>query len=1057
MTVPELAWLNDPMITQINRLEPHSSMHRTIARKKCEQMLDGIWKVKTGEEPLDEAAFEALADEMMGDISSFDDIPVPAHLQLHGHGQIQYTNTAYPWDGIEEVPYGKTPAHNLHAQYVLDFDLDPDLESENVQLVFDGVESAFYVWLNGSFVGYSTDSFTPAAFDVTSLLKEKDNRLCVLVFQFSSGSWLEDQDFFRFSGIFRSVKLEGRKSVYLEDFMIRTKVNEQLDVAAIELRLKDHGASSFALRLYDPDDALLFAEQMDVRSIALHLDHAKLWSAEVPNLYELVIDVLDENSNVCETIRQKVGIRHIEIEGGVILLNGKRLMLHGVNRHEFSMESGRVQTVDQIEHDVILMKQNNINALRTSHYPNREELYDLCDEYGLYVMDEANIETHGTWQAGFTEDPQDPLPGNKPVWKKAVMERAKAMFMRDKNHPSILFWSLGNESWYGDDLLEEAAWFRVADPDRLIHYESCFRSEDYSGCTDVISRMYASPEEIESILKAGPAKPVILCEYMHAMGNSLGGMYRYTRLEEYEQYQGGFIWDFADQALPVIKNGIEMPGYGGDFGDRPNNGNFSGNGIFFADRTPSAKLQEVKELYAPLRILPNENGVQILNTNLFTTTRQYHFKAVQKIEDRVIYSHEFDVRIFPGQYKHVHLDWRKTNEESVCTVTAHLAHDTAYAPEGYEIAFGQKVLRKPQVPHPLENGMKFVQGREYFGAQYGDIRFLFNQQGLVSIRKGEREWLEKMPKPVFSHAYTDNERGFEFDQSSAVWYAASLFSKTIDRTIEIDEERGFAQVIYRLSLPYPFMSSSWATLTYVVSAPGVLGVKLELPAVRYMPDLPVFGMEFKLPKSAADFTYYGYGPMENYSDRSCGARLDVFNDNAADNLQPYLKPQESGNRTGVRWLDLHDKEQTMRISRTGLPFEISVLPYSFSELQSADHQQELPASSGTWVRIAERHMGVGGIDSWGSPVPALDRLAASKKHSLNFLISFEEEKMDEADEENAKPDGLITEYVETAMPDESAQGTEISVSDSEQLEILDVRSETAESEAVSDLETEKQA
>lgn len=982
-----IKWLETPNVTQVNRKPPHASLKRSIPEHTAIQSLNGVWKGAYSEE---QDVSPTLSESFVlnsTDVSDFDDVLVPAHFQTQGYGKNQYTNTAYPWDGQEEVPYGKVWSRNPHMRYVLDFDLDETLAREQVDLVFHGVESAFYVWLNGEFVGYSTDSFTPSAFDVTSLLKEKGNRLAVLVFQFSSGVWLEDQDFFRFGGIFRNVELQGHGSAYVEDLSVRTRISDTDSTASILVQIADHDAQSFALRLFDPAGSLMFSQTVESRSIKLTLDDFHPWSAERPDLYTLEIDVLDADGQIAETIHQNVGIRSIEIKDGIMLLNGKRLMLHGVNRHEFSYGKGRVQTPEEIEADLILMKQNNINAIRTSHYPNQDALYDLADQYGLYVMDEANLETHGTWQAGFTEEPTNPLPGDSPEWRKPVLERAQAMYERDKNHPSILIWSLGNESWYGDNLLEEAAWLRLADPDRPVHYESCFRNEDYSGCTDIISRMYASPAEIESILLSKPEKPVILCEYVHAMGNSLGGMFRYAQLETYRQYQGGFIWDFADQAMPTEKNGVSMIGYGGDFGDFPNNGSFSGNGILFADHTPSAKMQEVKALYAPIRIVPNETGVDILNNNLFENTNGYRFIATQKVRDQIVGQTEFEVRIEPGRHRHIPLNWEQYQGESVLTVSAILKNDQPWAKAGHEVSFGQHVLSGLRHSTLLGKGMKFVQGKEYFGAEFENVRFLFSQKGLVSMKSGDQEWLQAMPRPVFAHAWTDNDRGSDFDQGSAIWYSASLFSRAISREIQIDEELGYAQITYEIGLPYP-LNNNKCTLTYLVSAPGILGVKLEMSPSRYLPDLPVFGMEFKLPKAADHFQYYGYGPMENYCDRSVGARLDVFEDTASNNVQPYLRPQETGNRTGVRDLTLFDHDEKIRFSRIAQPLEVSVLPYSFEQLEEADHQEELGFSTGTYVRIASEHMGVGGIDSWMTPTDPRDRLSASKYRMVNFMITF---------------------------------------------------------------------
>ncbi len=980
-------WLEDPRVVEVNRLEPVSTLHRELPDKKESQSLNGTWHVRTTTRKVWNPNFIGENFHNPG----FEPIEVPSHLQLNGHGQIQYTNTAYPWDGKNELLYGQTPRENLQAQYILDFDLDPDLETEEVKLVFHGVESAFYVWLNGTFVGYSTDSFTPAAFDVTDLLHETKNRLAVLVYQFSSGSWLEDQDFFRFSGIFRDVELQGRKAIHLNDLKITTSLSPHSDNGGIRIQLDASEASGFKISLYDPDGTLLLHQKSALSDLYFEIENAKLWSAEEPNLYFLEIEVLDDRGKTVETISQRIGIREIKIHDGILWLNGKRLMLHGVNRHEFSPSKGRAISEEEMLFDIFFMKQNNINAVRTSHYPNQERFYELCDEYGLYVMDEANLETHGTWQNGFEEEPEDPLPGSHFEWRHPIIDRAKSMYERDKNHPSILFWSLGNESWYGDNLLEEAAWLRLKDPDRIIHYEGSFRSPDYQDCSDVYSRMYATPDELQAILEKGSDRPVILCEYMHAMGNSLGGMYRYIQLEKYPQYQGGFIWDLIDQAIykndPITKR--RVLGYGGDFDDHPNSGNFSGDGLLFANRTPSAKVQEVKALYSPFRLLPDETGVQILNNNLFVDTSHYRFFYEQKVENKSLLQGELEVNLKPGAHDHFAIPWLNTTQESVCTVSVCTRYDLPWQAAGSEVSFGQRVIGKTEYFQSTPQKIEVIKGKEFTGFHFNNLDFLFGSKGLVSIRHKGKEWLKGIPHPIFSHAYTDNELGYDFDRFSGFWYAASLFSKVVEHTEYYDPKGYFAMFTYRYRLPNPAPTDLACKLSYTIAAPGMLGIDLSLEGGHSLPDLPVFGVEFKLPKDCDRFLFYGNGPFENYKDRQEGARLDVFESDAKSDVQPYLRPQETGNRTGIRWLELFGSNQEcMRFSKIGCPFEASILPYSFAQLQNATHQEELGPSRATYVRIAAEHMGVGGINSWGAPIAPEDCLHGKNSRKFSFFITF---------------------------------------------------------------------
>lgn len=986
----DLRWLNQPRTTQVNRLAPHASLKRRLPDANTTQSLDGTWSVQVSEKP----DWSVMPQDIPSSANNWEPISVPGHLQLAGFGQIQYSNTAYPWDGREEAEQGKTPEKNMQAIYRRQFDLDPRLERENIQLVFEGAESAIYVWLNGEFVGYSTDSFTPSVFDITDLVQQKDNELTVALYQFSAGSWLEDQDFFRFSGLFRSVKLEAFKDIHLDDLKITTSLSDDYEDGLIRVQLFDTGAAQFELTLMDPQGEILLRQKTGLRDLELEIEQASLWSAEKPDLYTLEISLLDAKDEVAETIVQKVGIRQVEIVDGILLLNGKRLMLHGVNRHEFSSRKGRAIGRQEIVGDLEFCKQNNINAIRTSHYPNQQEFYDLCDEYGLYVMDEVNLETHGTWCSSFADQPVDPLPGSHPLWRDALIDRAEAMYERDKNHPSILFWSLGNESWYGDNLLEEAAWLRLHDPHRIIHYEGAWMNPDYQDTSDVYSRMYLPVEELEQILEKHPDKPVILCEYMHAMGNSLGGMYRYIQLEQYPNYQGGFIWDFMDQAIEYEKDGKKVLGYGGDFGDIPNSGNFCGDGLLFADRKPSAKVQEVRALYSPIRLIPDAAGVQILNNNLFIDTSAYQFVYEQKSENTIIAQGEIEVDLAPGEYGHFAIDWQNTGIESVCSVYALLKENDKARRAGDVVGFGQRTMGKSEYFASVNDPIQMVQGHENIGFKTESMEALFNEKGLVSLRHEGKEWLQAIPAPVFAHAYTDNEIGCQFDRESSCWYSASLFSKVRSFRLISDPKGLYHTLSYQYELPFPAPSSLRCTLSYTIAAPGTIGVDFAMEPCRTLPDLPVFGIQFELPKNCDRFLYYGNGPDENYSDRLEGARLDVFESDALQNLQPYLRPQETGNHTGVRWIELFNPQgECLRFSKIVNPFEASVLPYSFDLLQNARHQEDLPASKGTFVRIAAAHMGVGGVNSWGAALDSKHRLHAGNSHRFSFFMTFPHEPL----------------------------------------------------------------
>lgn len=610
----DLNWLTDPQVFRVNRLDAHSDHSFFASEQELEQgasslyqSLDGCWKFAWSRNPSQRPA-EFWQDGF--DDSAFGTIQVPGHMELQGYGQIQYINTLYPWDGRVDIrPPEIDWEHTSVGSYVRTFDLEPGLRDKRVCVSFQGVERAFYVWLNGHFIGYAEDSFTPSDFDLTPYLRQQGNRLCVQVYQHSSASWLEDQDFFRFSGIFRSVVLYAKPRVHVEDLWIRTGLREDNTTGTCQLRLLVSGpVGKIRCKIQSPwqqclFDGILSLHREEGYLVSQQLEFAQVlpWSHAAPALYRLTLTVEDDNGCAVEWIPYATGFRRFELKDGLMLLNGQRLVIRGVNRHEWNPETGRAINLADMERAMETLRKNNINAVRTSHYPNQTPWYHLCDENGIYLMDETNLESHGSWQKLGAVEPSWNVPGSLPQWKAAVLDRAQSMFQRDKNHVSILFWSCGNESYAGEDILAMAQWLRSQDPSRLVHYEGVFHNRAFDAISDVESRMYASPADIRAYLESHPKKPFLLCEYMHDMGNSLGGMESYIRLEEeFAQYQGGFIWDYMDQALwHRDASGRRVLGYGGDFGDRQSDYAFSGNGIVFADGREKPAMQEVRYWYAP--------------------------------------------------------------------------------------------------------------------------------------------------------------------------------------------------------------------------------------------------------------------------------------------------------------------------------------------------------------------------------------------------------------------------------------------------------------------------
>jgi len=627
----DLKWLDLPEVFRVNQLPAHSDHLFFESRETYEagksgllQSLNGEWEFHYSVNAKSRPA-EFYKEDF--DRSHFDKIRVPGHIELADYDKIHYINTMYPWEGH----IYRRPAHtkegwdgtegsfseadyNPVGSYVRKFDLDEGLRGNRVCICLEGVEQAMYLWLNGSFVGYAEDSFTPSEFDLTPFIKEKDNLLAIEVHKRSTAAFLEDQDFFRFFGIFRNVTLYAKPFVHVEDIWAKPVLLEdnrtgQLSVE-MELSAKNGDNSVFTnisvdIVLYDKDGTqcmrrtLPASEEMQLP--VQTLDNVIFWDNTNPYLYTLMVILSDENGNVVEIVPIKIGFRRIEIKNKIILLNGKRLIINGVNRHEWSAEGGRCITKSDMDFDIELFRKNNINAVRTCHYPDQIPWYYLCDENGIYVMSETNLESHGSWQKAGGIEASWNVPGSFPEWKEVVLDRARTNFETFKNHPSILFWSLGNESYAGENIAEMNAYFKEKDESRLVHYEGVVNNRVYEDrISDVESRMYARPEHISEYLSNDPKKPFILCEYMHDMGNSLGGMKSYIDLlDKFEMYQGGFIWDYIDQAILVTDEvtGEKVLRYGGDFDDRPSDYEFSGNGIIFADRTEKPALQEVRYYY----------------------------------------------------------------------------------------------------------------------------------------------------------------------------------------------------------------------------------------------------------------------------------------------------------------------------------------------------------------------------------------------------------------------------------------------------------------------------
>lgn len=1003
-TIPNLNWLTDVSVFSVNRLPAHSDHlyyekleeAQSGAPMKMRHDLNGNWKFYYSINP-DHRPDKFYKNEYH--CSGWGDISVPGHIQLQGYGQPHYVNTMYPWDGHNDIRPPEFPTdHNPVGSYVKYFNVPTNMENKPVYISFQGVESAFYVWVNGEFVGYSEDSFTPAEFELTPYLVEGENKLAVEVYQRSTGSWLEDQDFWRFSGIFRDVYLYTVPEIHATDLFVRPELDSTYTkgTLSVDFKLQGSAASKITAELVDRKGVLVQtaeAEKIDDKWIlTIAVEQPVLWSAENPYLYKLFIQIYNEAGSLVEVVPQKVGFRRFELVNKIMHLNGERIVFKGVNRHEFNPRHGRAITKEDMLWDIKTLKRHNINAVRTSHYPNQSYWYELCDEYGVYVIDEMNLETHGSWQKMGAVEPSWNIPGNKPEWEAIVMDRAISMVDRDKNHPSILIWSCGNESYAGEVILNVSKYFKKSDPSRLVHYEGVFHNRDYNDTSDMESRMYAKPADIEKYLNDSPEKPYISCEYMHAMGNSLGGMYKYTDLEQkYPMYQGGFIWDYIDQSLyKKDRYGNEFLAYGGDFGDRPTDYGFCTNGIVYANRELSPKMQEVKFLYQDFKLVPDRTGVAIKNESLFTNTGDFELEYVLLHEGRELYRNRLLAAVDPQREGRFELDIPeefKAEKGEYCIQTSLvLKESTLWAEAGFEIAFGQYVYQVSTREIAQSSGvLRVVHGDVNIGVHGRDFMVLFSKGAgsLVSLNYAGKEMISLPPAPLFWRATTDNDRGYSQGFHSGLWYAASLARKCVN--IEVEEYSSNA----RIAFTYKFSINPDIEVKtgYTVYPDGSVRVKSAYKGAENLPQLPIFAVSFKVPADYDQLDWYAMGPEENYSDRAMGAKLGIFQNQVSDNLSGYVMPQESSNRTGVRRVDVTNQNgQGIRISSVTEPLECNFSPYTAFELENAQHIYELPNVHYTVVTVAGKQMGVGGDDSWGAPVHDEHLIKANEDREFEFMI-----------------------------------------------------------------------
>ena len=1008
-------WQGNPEIVGVNKLPQHATLmpyENYEEAKKCNRyassrckLLNGKWKLKLYKNyayrPSDFA-------QPLYDSHNWDSIQVPGSWTMQGYDQNQYCNVRYPWEGSEDIcPPNAPTKHNPVGCYLKRIHINQSLLSKRIVLCFEGVESAFYLYVNGERIGYSESTFNRAEFDITRYLVEGSNVIGVEVYRWCTGSWLECQDMWRMAGIFRDVYIYTTEREYIRDYVIKAEPGEGFKDGYFDVLVKTNGAYEFLsldIAILDENGEMAafdsrYVEEDNVTTLKSIVTNAKFWSAESPNLYTLVI-TLKSNGIPIEYISAKFGFRKIEIRDGIIFFNGERIVFKGTNRHEFDCRTGRYMTEEVMISDILQMKQNNINAVRTSHYPNCPRWLELCDEYGLYVIDENNMETHGTGWSKIIGCPQ--LPASRPEWEKACMERIKALYNRDKNHTCVVCWSLGNESLGGETPKKMYNWIKDADASRFVHFE-CDRDPNEKHLSDVQSKMYAKPIDCEEYALTGRDKrPYILCEYTHAMGNSCGSTAEYTTLwDKYPCLQGGFVWDWVDQAIMTTdENDNEYLAYGGDFGENPHDGHFCGNGLLFGDRKPTPKLYEIKKLYqnVDFKDINAEKGViEIKNKFLFTNLNEFELYWCQCSDKGIFREGSAEIDVKPGEKYVLDLELNKvTSTECYLNLELRVKENTPWCDAGHVIAEQQFVINEFENTYDEPEGdLPLIVADTYGSLRIfcDDVHIRFEKRErnqLYSIKVGGEELLSAPVRLNFWRALTDNDRGSRAGSRLGCWRDAGTTPGIYNNTkfsIEgykiIENEK---KVIITCGATICTQPESKASIIYTITSKGI-EVDMQFYPDSSLPEIPEVSMLFELPADFENVTYLGNGPHENYIDRNNGVKLGVYNTTVTDMYTDYLKPQECGNRTGVRYATLVGNKKTFTVIAEPV-MEFNASHYLPLELENAWHKKDLPQSDKTVVRVIARQQGVGGYDSWGAKCNEKYMNKTDRVYRLKFQIRF---------------------------------------------------------------------
>ncbi|KXX69130.1 glycoside hydrolase family 2 TIM barrel-domain containing protein [Flammeovirga sp. SJP92] len=1034
LSAQHLKW-EDPTFYQFNKLQgratsiPYNSIQEATNDQQSNVLsLNGKWNFKYI------GSFTEEVDISNLNVKGWDKIEVPSNWEMLEYGRRIYTNTKYPWGEVNPpfIPHNKQEV----GVYQKEFTLKNDWTKEKVILYFGGVTSAFEVNVNGTMVGYSQDDRLPSEFDITPYIQKGKNTVALKVYRYSDGAYLEDQDHWRLSGIHREVKLIKENKMRINDFHVRAGLTDNYTKGDLQVHFEvsNHYAQQewkdYKIRttLKDHNTEVVSAEvnvkrvikkrpqrdDLPFAHIRNSIENVKTWSAERPHLYDLYIELVNPKNEVVEVRTSKVGFRTIESdEKGRFLVNGQEVLIYGVNRHDHHHLTGKVVSEADMRHEIELLKQFNFNSVRTSHYPNDPKFYDLCDEYGIYVMDEANLETHG-----ITGD----LTNNS-LWSGAFLDRMVRMVERDKNHPSIIFWSLGNESGTGFNHAAMASWTKDFDPTRLIHYEggqgdpthpeyldytsNAFKEKLANnkiasngtdpGYLDMLGRFYPLLESLEELGQKDPSnRPIILTEYAHSMGNSTGNFEDYwTLIRRVDRLVGGYIWDWRDQGIEVTaENGEKYFAYGGDFGEEIHTKNFCLNGVITSDGKPKAAMYEIKHAFQPIHFEVvdfNSFKTKITNRHFFENTSIYDFEYEILANGQVVEKGVFDCpEIEAGTSQKVKLPVEMTkfelSNEYFISIKASLKEDRKYASKGHIVAQDQYLMPQGGLYAPAFASNSGEWKKEGNKVVYNDFEVVLDAKGqaIEKIVYQNNELISKMPVPNFWRPATDNDvRTTNVFKKKQYWKKATETLKISAMHVEEVGEGLCINVEYQL----PEDKASWST-TYTLNKEGAVHVEASFVPHAPLTNLIKVGMQMQVPNELSNIEWYGKGPEENYIDRNVGAMMGTYAMNVDAFALPYAMPQAYANRTATRNFVLTDKENQGVKFSSDQPFEFSVYPYSDQNIEKAKHTYELKKTDHLTVNIDHLQMGVGGNNSWNEVGrPSVEYRVPSKPYYFQFYIT----------------------------------------------------------------------